>query len=134
MCRERIIRNGQLCTVQRPLFPRYLFVRVTVQWRFLHGTFGVIGIILDGEVPAVVPDRVIEDIELSAGHDGVVDIQPPVRAIPNQGDPVRIVREPFSGFLGSFVGMAGEERVKVLLSMFGRQSLVEVGRGDYSML
>lgn len=129
MCREHIAKNQVVRIVQRPLFPRYLFVKVTVQWRFLTGTFGVIGIVLDGEAPAVIPDSAIDEIVANAGADGVVDIIPKVEPRIPRGTEVRITHGgPFAGLVGTFIGMSGDERVRVLLSMFGRQSTVQVMR------
>lgn len=129
MCREQLVRNGSLKVIERPLFPRYLFVRVTVQWRFLTGTFGVIGVILDGEAPAVVSDSAIDEIAQAAGPNGILDIVPKTEPDIRRGTRVRIVSGgPFRGLVGTFVGMSGDERVRVLLSMFGRQSTVRVMR------
>jgi transcriptional antiterminator RfaH len=134
MCKERLIRGGKIVDVAKPMFPRYLFVRVTVQWRFLTGTFGVIGIILDGETPAIVDDSIIERIKKSEGIDGVINLiapEAPAEPLPMPGANVLVTRGPMSGFVGQFIGKSGEDRVKILFMMFGRETKVDVGLNEF---
>lgn len=130
MCRELISGSVR----ERPLFPRYLFVRVTMQWRFLFGTFGVIDVILDeGEVPAVVPDRIIDSIQKSATGTGIIDLLPTgvdEDSTPGIGDEVVITDGPFEGLVGPLVGKDSSERVRVLLSVFGRKVETKVARRE----
>src|SRR5258708_3228196 len=55
--------------VTRPLFPGYCFVLVVLQWHAARWSPGVVRIVLDGAVPAKVPDPVIATIaNLHARH------------------------------------------------------------------
>ena len=45
-----------------PLFPSYLFVLIALQWHKVNSTVGIIRLITDGDVPARLPDRVIDEI------------------------------------------------------------------------
>src|SRR5580704_5349065 len=52
-------------TVAAPLFPRYLFVsfdRGTRLWRSIQSTIGVSHLVCNGDEPAVVSARVVEDL------------------------------------------------------------------------
>ena len=43
----------------RPLFPSYVFILIVLQWHAARGTPCVVRLVLDGGVPARVPDNVI---------------------------------------------------------------------------
>ena len=50
-------------TVQRPMFPRYLFVSVDLEaerWRAILSTYGVAGLVGAGDGPEPVPDGIVE--------------------------------------------------------------------------
>lgn len=134
MCKERLIRGGKIQDRERPFFPRYLFVRVSVQWRFLTGTFGVIGIVFDGETPGVVPDKYVDELKASADENGIINLIPPDEPetpLPKKGTQVQISAGAFNGIAGVFMGKSGDDRVKIMLSMFGRAVPVEVRRNEF---
>src|SRR5262245_50327038 len=51
--------------VERPLFPRYLFVTLDLardRWRSIQSTLGVSQLVLAGEAPLAVPMGIVEEI------------------------------------------------------------------------
>src|SRR5260370_8657380 len=88
--------------VTRPLFPGYCFVLVVLQWHAARWSPGVVRIVLDGAVPAKVPDRIIAELR-ERERGGVVQLPeaPRLRA----GDRVRVLVGPFHGHLGLYAGM-----------------------------
>src|SRR5215472_11779264 len=52
------------------LFPRYLFVFIDEAWRILKSTYGIIRLVMEGDHPRPVPDRVISDLMSGEGPDG----------------------------------------------------------------
>src|SRR5665811_652744 len=53
-------------SVAAPLFPRYLFVAVdmtTQRWLSIRSTIGITRLVTNGDVPAVVPEAIIEGLK-----------------------------------------------------------------------
>ena len=111
-----------------PLFPGYLFVTICEQWWAVRWTIGVIRVLMDGEMPAQVPVKVVDGIRRREGSDGLVKL-PRVRGL-ERGDAVRIVKGSFAGHLAIYEGMSGEARVCVLLELLGRKTRMSLERGD----
>jgi len=109
-------------TVATPLFPRYLFVAFdgTVgRWRSIQSTVGVSRLICNGDVPAVVPDKIVEAIREREDDQGFVRLDEPPRF--QEGEKIRVLDGVFSSCIGLFEGMVDEERVAVLLDLLGRR-------------
>jgi transcriptional antiterminator RfaH len=109
--------------IAAPLFPGYTFIAIELQWHAARWCPGIVRIILDGERPAKVPERVIADLK-SREHNGFV-VLPKVRGL-ERGDQVRITRGPMADRLAIYDGMKGSERVMVLLQLLGAQQRVEL--------
>jgi transcription antitermination factor NusG len=114
----------------RPLFPGYCFVLILLQWHAARWAPGVTRIVLDGAVPAKVPDAVIAELR-SRERAGIVVLSER-ELVP--GARVRILAGPFCGQLGLYAGMKPRERVEVLLALFGRHQPVTLPRGDIEAL
>jgi transcriptional antiterminator RfaH len=54
---------GRTRQVITPLFPGYAFVLIQLQWFAAHRCVGISGLLLSGEVPAKVPDAVIDSLK-----------------------------------------------------------------------
>jgi transcriptional antiterminator RfaH len=113
--------------VATALFPGYAFVAIELQWHTAHRTPGVLRLVLDGEKPAHVPDRVIDEIRRRE-VDGYVML-PKARGL-QPGDKVRIEHGALAGQLGIFAGMKPRERVEVLLALLGSTRRVELPRAS----
>ena len=126
--RERRIIRGRRSFVTPALFPGYVFVLIELQWHAIRRTPYVIKLIMNGEQPARVPDRVIEELR-GRERNGVIELPgPPPRLRP--GGRVRVTGGPFRGHLGLCAGMAPHERVIILLSLLGSKTRVSVAAGD----
>lgn len=119
-CWRRHARRREL--VERPLFPRYLFVALDVleqRWRPILSTVGVCDLVRHGNAPTPMPSGLAEEIgERSAL--GTFDRLSPVDGL-GHGDIVRVIEGPFTDLIGRFAGLADNDRVFVLLDMLGRQ-------------
>lgn len=114
-------------TILAPLFPRYLFVRIDVEtqrWRAIQSTVGVSKLVCRGELPARVPDGVIDGLRGREGSNGAIELAPAPRF--TRGEQIRIVDGVFSMALGLYEGMTDRDRVAVLLELFGRKVRVVV--------
>ncbi len=110
----------------RPLFPRYLFVKVGPgqKWTPITNTRGVDHILMAApECHAKVPERVIVELRRRMERDGgavaITDFE--------EGSPVRITGGPFQDFEGLYV-RSGRDRVTVMLALLGTRTEVMVPR------
>src|SRR5262245_28778117 len=106
-------RRPQTGDLTRPLFPGYCFALIVLGWWAARWSPGVVRLVLDGGVPAKVPDQVIAELR-GRERDGVVRL--PEAPWMRPGDRVRVVRGLLTGQLGLYTGMKPHERVEVLLS------------------
>lgn len=118
------LRNGRVRGVTpQPLFPGYLFVRFdpeVVHTTAIKGTRGISTLISFGGLPAVVPDRVIAQLE--AGWEGV----PLTTDAPENGDRVMIEDGVFEGLEAAWCEPDGTKRAILLLTLMNRQVRVPV--------
>jgi transcriptional antiterminator RfaH len=121
--REQRIIRGRRVEVRPPLFPGYAFVLIVLQWHAARWCPGVFSLIMDGEVPAKVPDAVIDEIR-SRERGGLIELPKPPGL--RRGDKVRIISGPFADHLALYDGMASHERVAVLLRVLGAQQRTEL--------
>jgi transcriptional antiterminator RfaH len=109
-------------TVAAPLFPRYLFVLIDLAaqpWRCVQSTVGVSHLVLNGDVPATLPERVLEELKRREDERGFIQLVKPVPFV--RGDAVRILDGVFSACVGLFDSRTDRERVTVLLDLLGRK-------------
>jgi transcription antitermination factor NusG len=102
------------------LFPRYVFVSIMEQWRFLLSTIGVTALIMRGDGPAEVPPRELDRL-WAMERNGLVC---PPGSYWMRGDKVRVEHK-LSGF-GRYIEPSGPDRSRVLLDIMGRCVSVEV--------
>lgn len=109
-------------TVTRPLFPRYMFVRVdpnTQGWRAIASTIGVMTLV-GGELgPTPVREGIVEALLAEQGSDGHFRAFAARRFAP--GTTIKVVDGLFASALGLFDGMTDNDRVTVLLELLGRR-------------
>ncbi len=114
--------------VPRPLFPRYIFVRLDLdqdRWRSVYGTFGVSHLISHGNEPVPVPEGIVEDIRAHENSDGFVELDLPEF---ESGQKVEVVEGPMTMHTGLFQHMADNRRVVLLLELLGRSVRVTIPR------
>jgi len=119
------IKNGKRTTVEEKIFPGYVLVEMVVNddsWYVVRNTPNVTGFVGSGTTPTPVDNKEVEDLQKRMGVDEpthTIDIQ--------VGEPVRIIDGPFKNFEGK-VSEIDEARgkIKVLVSMFGRETPVEL--------
>ena len=115
------MRNGKPHTIQHKLFPGYVLVKMiktTETWYIVRNTRGVTGFVGPGSEPIPLTD---EEFERMTSCQGTIRIDLQV------GDNVRIT----DGALESFLGIVEEidmerQKVRVVVSMFGRETPVEL--------
>lgn len=134
--------------VYRPLFPRWFFVRFDIRmdgWHEIFELAGMHGIIAsDGSQMAAAP---VADIIVMAlqqrEKDGAIDGSTEAQSFWFEiGEAVRVVNGPFAGFpsivqaipQGPIEALDESARMKLLVSIFGRETLVELPIRDVDAL
>jgi len=124
---QRRSRHGsRKIIVTPPLFPGYLFVWVVRGWWDARWSPGVVRLIMDGLLPARVPDAVISEIR-SRERGGFVELPKPRGLRP--GTRVKVLQGPLREQIGLLAALRPHERVLVLLQLLGGQQQVELARG-----
>ncbi len=119
------IRNGRRRVIREKIFPGYVLVEMDVtddSWYLVRNTPSVTGFIGSGTTPIPLADEEIKSIQKRMGVE-----EPKYKIDIDPGTPVRIIDGPFKGFEGK-VSEVDEERgrVKVLISVFGRETPAEL--------
>jgi transcription antitermination factor NusG len=121
----RIGRRGKRVTSIRPMFPNYLFILVTGQWRPALSIPSVSNAIKFGgaAAPSAVPNAVIEEIKRREAEIAVKHDPPRVTA----GSIVKIKGGPLHDKLGLCTSVRATT-VMVLISMFGHERKIRFSR------
>jgi len=123
---ERIqIRAGKKQQVTEKIFPGYVLIRMILEdnsWLAVRTTQGVTGFIGVGNKPTPIADSEVDAIEKFMALEA-----PKFRAKFTTGEAVKIIDGPFAEFLGSIESIdEGRGKLKVLVSIFGRETPVEL--------
>ncbi|MDP2631526.1 MAG: transcription termination/antitermination protein NusG [Candidatus Uhrbacteria bacterium] len=119
------IKNGKRRIIEEKIFPGYVLVEMIVtddSWYVVRNTPSVTGFIGTGTTPTPIADEEIEALMKRVGVD-----EPEFKLDVLPGDPISITDGPFKGQQGK-VDEIDEARgkVKVFVSMFGRETPVEL--------
>jgi transcriptional antiterminator NusG len=119
------IRSGQRRTVEKKMFPGYLMVQMAMDhesWKVVRETPGVTGFVGDGKEATPLEDQEADRI-LKQKEEGVAQLK--IRF--KKGENVRVVDGPFTDFIGTVdeINM-GKGKVKIMLTLFGRETSVEL--------
>ena len=115
------IKDGKRKTNLKKVFPGYVLIKMIVteeSWYIVRNTRGVTGFVGSGTDPIPLTDTEIRNM----GFDEV-----PVTVDYDVNDSVQVVNGPLDGFVGTVLEINKEkQKVKVLVSMFGRETPVEL--------
>ncbi|UCG55496.1 MAG: transcription termination/antitermination protein NusG [Dehalococcoidia bacterium] len=119
------VKNGQRRTVTKKILPGYILVRMKLNdssWSIVRNTPGVTGFVASGNKPIPLEEdevkRIMKQMEAEA---------PRIKVGFRQGQSVRVVDGPFIDFIGTVDEIDSDKgKVKVLLSLFGRETPVEL--------
>jgi transcriptional antiterminator NusG len=131
-------KNGKKQTVQRKVFPGYLLVRCKMDdesWYCVRNTPGISGFVgqsRHGQKPTPLSRREVKTF-LAPKTEGV-DAAPRRKAKLDyeEGESVRVKEGPFADFTGEIAEINADHlKLKVLVNIFGRETLVEM---DFSQV
>ncbi|MBQ9298244.1 MAG: transcription termination/antitermination protein NusG [Clostridia bacterium] len=115
------IKNGKTKTNIKKVFPGYVLIKMIIteqSWYIVRNTRGVTGFVGSETDPIPLTPEEIRSM-------GFEDV--PVTIDYDTGDNVKVLNGPLEGFIGVVQEINKEKgKVKVLVSMFGRETPVEV--------
>ncbi|MCL1876446.1 transcription termination/antitermination protein NusG [Candidatus Saccharibacteria bacterium] len=120
-----VIKNGKRKVIEQKIFQGYILVEMKLTedaWFIIRNTPGVTGFVGAGTTPTPVSAKEIAKIKKRMGvnepkHD--IDLQP--------GEVISITDGPFKGFDGTVSEIDPiKGKIKVMVSMFGRDTNVEL--------
>ena len=119
------IKNGKRQTIEEKIFPGYVLVDMVVtddSWYVVRNTPNVTGFIGSGTPPTPIGGKEKGALQKR------MKVEEPTHTIDvAMDDPVRIIDGPFKNFEGKVSNVdANRGKVKVLVSMFGRETPVEL--------
>lgn len=110
-----------------PLFPGYIFVPSMKHWSPINSTVGVRCLLMSGDHPACISDRVITSWR-GKERGGLVQLPPPPRFAP--GSRLTILRGSLKHRSVIHSGMLGKDRERVLIEMLGQHVTIIVASAD----
>jgi len=119
------VRSGQKRTVAKKILPGYVLVQMKMSdqsWNIVRNTPGVTGFVGSENKPIPLQEEEVDQIlkQMTAET-------PRVKVGFKQGQSVRVIDGPFTDFVGIVDELiTGKGKVKVLLSLFGRDTPVEL--------
>lgn len=126
-------RGGKKQEVQRKVFPGYVLIEMVLDdqtWYLVKSTTGVTGFASSGNRPVPLQDKEVQAI-LDAIE--APDRRPKVKW--QKDEVVRVTSGPFTDFTGKVEEVNVEkEKLKVLISIFGRDTPVELDFGQVERL
>ena len=119
------VKSGQRRTVTKKILPGYILVQMKMSdqsWNIVRNTPGVTGFVSGGTKPVPLKEeevgRIVKQMTAEA---------PKVKVGFRKGQGVRVTDGPFTDFMGIVDDISTEKgKVKVLLSLFGRETPVEL--------
>lgn len=119
--------KGTRKTSERKFFPGYILINMELNdatWHTVQDTTRVTGFVGDSRNPQPLPEKdamkIIGRIEEGA-------TKPKPKVVFEEGDPVRVIEGPFANFQGVVDEVFPDKgRVKVMVSIFGRSTPVEL--------
>ncbi len=119
------IRDGKRTTVEEKIFPGYVLVEMIVtddSWYVVRNTPNVTGFVGSGTVPTPISEEEIKSLQKRMGVE-----EPKYKIDFALNDLVRITDGPFKDYEGKVSEIDEQKgKVKVLVSIFGRETPVEL--------
>jgi transcriptional antiterminator RfaH len=125
MMRTRVRHARRTQEVLRPLFPGYLFVRVSAdlkRWRPILSTYGVRTLVCCGGRPSFLDERFVEGLQARTIDGAIVRPARPYEP----GQQVKMAGGAFDGLIATILEMDEKDRLVVLMDLLNRPTKVRV--------
>lgn len=127
-------KDGRKKTVQKKVYPGYVLIEMIMSdqsWYVVRNTPGVTGFVSPGAKPVPLPPEEVKKIKQLMGMEAPTRVKIDLQV----GQNVRVTHGPFQDFHGLVEEVAPErEKVRVLISIFGRETPVELDFGQVEKL
>ncbi|NLC04891.1 MAG: transcription termination/antitermination protein NusG [Tissierellia bacterium] len=115
-------KSGKKVIKERKLFPGYVLVKMIINdesWYLVRNTRGVTGFVGSASKPIPLSDKEVKQLGVQETTIQSVDFK--------VKDVIKVISGPFENFMGTIDNLNLEKRkAKVFISMFGRDTLVEL--------
>ena len=122
------ISQGKKILSKEPMFPRYLFVRLShdgqQNWSPIHFTKGVSHLVNFGGLAANLDEEMMDKLKLKIDKALVVKVF-------SVGEKVEILKGPFKGMEAIFNTYKGEERAMLFLNFMAKNLTVKFDLRDF---
>lgn len=119
------VRDGKRKVTKKKVFPGYVLVEMILtddSWYVVRNTPGVTGFVGSGTKPIPLQEKEIKMILHQMGFE-----EPKVKMDFEVGETIKVIRGPFENFSGVIEDISPEKgKIKVMVSMFGRETPVEL--------
>jgi transcriptional antiterminator NusG len=119
------VRSGQKRTVTKKILPGYVLIQMKMSdnsWNIVRNTPGVTGFVGSGSKPVPLREEEVGQILKQMSAEA-----PKIKVGFKPGQSIRVTDGPFTDFVGVVDEISpGKGKVKVLLSLFGRDTPVEL--------
>ena len=119
-------KDGAKTIKERKMFPSYVFVKMIItdtSWYLVRNTRGVTGFVGPGSTPVPLSDEEVKRLGVQQRQAPDIDLSP--------GDSIKVNSGPFEGFIGKVEEIdIGKFRIKSFVTIFGRETLVELDFDD----
>ena len=132
--KEMITKTGKKRTVSRTSFPGYMMAQLDlddIMKVLVKDTPKITGFVGNSRFPKPLPDNEVKAmLEVAGGHQEVEAVAEP-EVLYAKGDSIKVIDGPFSNFDGVIDEVRPDKaRVRVLVSIFGRETPVELEFGQ----
>lgn len=116
------IKDGKKKTSLRKIYPGYVLINMVLTdeiWYIVRNTRGVTGFVGPNSRPIALTDEELAMMGIETDWEPIIDY--------GAGDSIKIINGPLEGFIGAVEEVNMEKkRVRVSVSMFGRETPVEL--------
>jgi len=125
--KEKILRGKKILS-KEPMFPRYLFVRLSnngqQNWSPIRSSKGVSHLVNFGGLSAILDDETMDNLQQKIDKTLVVKVF-------SIGDKVEILKGPFKGMEAIFNTYKGEERAMLFLNFMTKNLTAKFDLRDF---
>ncbi|SHH30953.1 transcription antitermination protein nusG [Anaerosphaera aminiphila DSM 21120] len=115
-------KDGVKKVKERKMFPSYVLVKMIMNdesWYLVRNTRGVTGFVGPGSKPVPLSDEEVKVLGVNSQEENFEKYE--------VGESIKVINGPFNDFIGKVDSFNyDKQKVKVVISMFGRDTLVEL--------
>ena len=126
-------RSGKFFTHLRPLFPGYIFVALSADfkgWRAVNSTYGINKLVSFGNDPSPLPRDLVTLLMLRCDENGKLL---PTKLL-KPGDQVTLTKGPFADFVATIESIGDDRRIWVLFDLMGACRRVAVAHNQLQLV